>query len=119
LRNNKTYFKFRINVNDKIIHVQLDDCINEKEIKRLIKNLKKLEANYNFYKFIIVLPKKLKWTEKTKETLMKFIKRHDIIVSHSPIQRALFKTETIFAGGNTDLVCKSEMEALNKISQVQ
>ncbi|MHA1300001.1 MAG: hypothetical protein ACTSO9_11325 [Candidatus Helarchaeota archaeon] len=110
--------KVRIDVNDKVIYIKLDSNINDKEAKNLVKYLEKLESQYNFCNFMIVLPKKWRWTQKARKILINFIKNKNFIITQSPIRRALLKTEATFAGENAEFICKSEIEALSKINQM-
>ena len=108
-------FKVRIDEKNKIIFVKMARYFNEKKAIKLRKHLEKLKSHYYLFNFIIILPKKLKFTQKAKGLLIDFIKEQKLIVAASPIQRAMLKTEVTFNGENINYICDSEIEALNKI----
>ena len=108
-------YKIQVDELNKAIFIHIGNFFNEKKSKMLKNLIEKLEKQYFSFKFIIVLPKKFKFTQKVKNLIMDFIKEQKIIVVSSPIQRAILKTESIFTGEDIDYICNSEIEALNKI----
>ncbi|MFX0133551.1 MAG: hypothetical protein ACFFDN_07905 [Candidatus Hodarchaeota archaeon] len=112
----KNNSKIQIDLKNKAIIIIIRKHFNEKKAKKLKIFVEKLKFQYNFYTFIIILPKKIKFTNKVRQILMDFIKEQNLIVIPSPIQRAILKTEAVFTEEDTDYICNSEKEALNRMN---
>ncbi len=108
---------FRIDGKNNAIFIKIGRFFNEKKAKKLKNQLAKLKNRYNLFKFIIILPNKLKLTQKAKGLLLDFIKENNFIVASSPIQRAMLKTEAIFSGDDINNIYESETEVINKLKE--
>ncbi len=108
--------KIRINQMNSIVLIQVCEDFNLYEAQGLINSLKKIDFFNDKYTHILILPKKWKPTIESRKLLFYFIKRSkNLIVSPSPIRRALLKTEAIYDGINPENVCCNFEEAMKKI----
>ncbi len=112
--------KIQIDEENNTILMKLPAYFEESEAKRLIKYLKLIKSKTKVRGNVLILPKNGRVTEKGRSFFRIFQNiMPTYIVVHSPIQRALMKTEAIFQGGKPDVICCSKEEALKRITSSQ
>ncbi|MHA1786398.1 MAG: hypothetical protein ACTSVY_11660 [Candidatus Helarchaeota archaeon] len=111
--------KIRIDIKNRVILANLSEYFDEQEAKNLTKFIDKIGMKNKIFKNIIILPRKWKSTHEGRKILNSLKKKtHNLIVAPSPVQRAFLKTEAVMAGEDVDFICKSQDEALHKLSSL-